>query len=358
MVASAGVIATAWLLHPRSMSLFVCATRVATDNDELGAPNRLYWWLSSHQVVLTHSLHDTLHSLVCHDTNTGKDDPCVPLNRLIQAQKAVARIEALSPDRRVLLLWGESDRQIGVTQDGRLLFVDSQTASTPGTEPSFESYLADGSRWVEPILAWTSPIHSMKEDRIARLLIHDGTQHTIVKTVAFSPWLEQGFAETITNRNHLLMQKPNASGGSGLLPTSNACLQTIDIDLNASEPVPQTLTLSLPRGSHPYDVCYSPDGERVAFLRVLDNHLDEWLPPVLQGWWDRLLHRGTPLPYKVSLWVSDIRGQKMHEVGSVPHDSTFSWVTDGNYPNSVQWLPDGKTLSFLARGSVWTVPAD
>jgi hypothetical protein len=358
MVALASVIAAAWLFYPRSTSLFDLATRVATGDDELGRSDGLYWWLSSHQVVWPHSMHDVIQALVCHDTNTGKDDPCVSLNHLTKTQKAAARIEALSPDRRVLLFWGDDDRQVGATPDGRLLFVDRQTAETPTTEPSFESYMADGSRWVEPILAGTSRIRVMKEDRIARLLIHDGTRHTIVKTVTFSPWLDQGFPETITTRNHFLMLKRDASGGLGLLPTSNACLQTIDIDLNASAPKPQTLTLNLPRGFDLHDVCYSPDGERVAFLLVLDKHSDELLPPLLQGWWDRFFPRDTTLPYKISLWVSDLRGQGMHEVGSVPHDSTFSWVTDGDYPNSVQWLPDGKTLSFLARRSVWTVPAD
>jgi hypothetical protein len=77
----------------------------------------------------------------------------------------------------------------------------------------------------------------------------------------------------------------------------------------------------------------------------------------MQGWWDRLFPPPATLPYKISLWVSDIRGQKMHEVGSVPHNSTFS-SSNGDDPHSIQRLPDGKTLSFLARDSVWTVPAD
>lgn len=351
MVALACVIAVAWLLHPRSTVLFDRATRVAKYDEEPGRISGLYWWVSSHQVVLAHSFHDTLQSLYCHDTNTGKDDLCMPLNRLIQAQKSGPRIEALSPDRRVLLLWGfnergEYDRQIGATLDGQLLFVDRTTG------PADECYMADGSRWVEPICG--PGIHP-KESRIARLLIHDGASHTIVKTVTFNPWIDDGLDETITKGNHFLMQPHDDSGGFGMLPTSNARLQTIDIDLNASAPKPQTLTVNLPQGSEPYDVCYSPDGERVAFLRELDNHRNEWLPPLLQGWWNRLFP--PPLPYKVSLWVSDLRGQKMHEVGSVPHDNTFS-LGDKDDPGSIQWLPDGKTLSFLARGSVWTVPAD
>jgi len=354
------LMAAVWFLQPRSMLLFNRATRVATADDELGRRCGFYWWLSNHQVVLTRSVNGSLQSLFCHDTDTGKDDLCIPLNHLIKTQKSAARIEALSSDRRVLLFRNGRDRQLGVTLDGRLLFSDLQTASTPNTEPASESYMAAGSRWVEPIYAWPSQERVIGDYHIARLLIHDGTQHKIVKTVTFSPWLEHGFPDTLTSRNHLLMLKRPTSVGFGSPP----CLQTIDIDLNASAPTPQTLTLTLklPSTLFPftdlYDICYSPDGERVAFLYVLDNRQVGWLPPFLQGWWDRLFPHNPTTPYKVSLWVSDIHGQRMHKVGEVPHVGNVFSSVDENYPSSVQWLPDGKTLSFLAHGSVWTVPAD
>jgi len=216
--------------------------------------------------------------------------------------------------------------------------------------------MADGFRWVEPIYAWPSQERLVGAYHIARLLIRDGTRHTVVKTVTVSPWLEQGFPETITTRNHWLMQKRT---GSIAGPISS--IQTIDIDLNADAPKPQTLTLNLSPGSHPFfdlcDVCYSPDGERVAFVRVLDNRSNVWLPPFLEGWRDRLFPRNKTMPYKISLWVSDLRGQQMHEVGSVPHGNDFNPGNREN-PNYAQWLPDGKTLSFLAKGAVWTVSAD
>ncbi len=241
--------------------------------------------------------------------------------------------------------------------EGGLLFTDHQTPATDWTDQSLESYMGDGPKWIEPILRFASRFHALKEDRIARLLVHDAVRHKLIKTVKLSPWLQRGTSETLTTQNHFLMHQYSPSG-YWPFAVSNASLTTVDIDMNATAPTPLTVSASLSPGSEPYDVSYSPSGDRVAYLRVHDNQPRPWLPPPLQRWWDRFFPPAERPPYKITLWVSGLRGKGAHEVGSVPHNNMFSTDTDWEYPNSIQWLPDGKTLSFLCGKSLWTVPSD
>jgi hypothetical protein len=354
LLALTSVIIVTVSVRSRSASLLDRATRVAVmDKDEL------FWWVSDHQVVTTHSSNGTIQALVCHDVLSGKVDPLTRLNALIDMQKGGHRIESMSPDRRALLLWGNGGDQIGATLDGRLLFVDRQTRTPAGTDEPFGCYMANGLSWVQPILAPRKDRFSKYGTApIARLLIHHGARHTVSKTVAFNPWLEQGGSKTITSRNHFLMYQYSSSGSDFPVSKSKEFLTTVDIDLNASAPESVVTKISLPAGSAPDDVSFSPNGDRVAFLRFHDKIDHGWLPATLQQWWDRLFPRDNPQPYRLSLWVSGIHGEGMHEVGSVPHGTMFGNIDIEEYPHATQWMPDGKTLSFIHRKSVWTVPAD
>jgi hypothetical protein len=57
------------------------------------------------------------------------------------------------------------------------------------------------------------------------------------------------------------------------------------------------------------------------------------------------------------LWVSQLDGSQMHKIGHVAElleddDATDFLLSD------LQWLPDGKRLSFEYNDGLWTVPAD
>jgi hypothetical protein len=103
------------------------------------------------------------------------------------------------------------------------------------------------------------------------------------------------------------------------------------------------------RAPHRYISGYalSPGGDRIAWVAT---------PIIISanaGWMDKILARinftrGVPM----ELWVSRIDGTGMHLVGSEPY------MTDEDLLCDLQWLPDGKRITFTFRGSVFAVPAD
>jgi hypothetical protein len=56
----------------------------------------------------------------------------------------------------------------------------------------------------------------------------------------------------------------------------------------------------------------------------------------------------------VAIWVSSINGRGMHQIGVIQTNTNDQapWLYD------LRWLPDGKHLSFVYRGALYTVAAD
>ncbi len=66
-------------------------------------------------------------------------------------------------------------------------------------------------------------------------------------------------------------------------------------------------------------------------------------------------HTETESDEKLGIWVSRLDGSAMREIGYV----RVAAPADGSCPDDItylQWLPDGKRLSFLYRGALWIVP--
>ncbi len=61
----------------------------------------------------------------------------------------------------------------------------------------------------------------------------------------------------------------------------------------------------------------------------------------------------------MTFWISDLKGDGMRQVGSVPVLET-RWGPDlkrrgSEYPSQLRWTPDGNRLSFLYDSGLWTV---
>jgi hypothetical protein len=65
-----------------------------------------------------------------------------------------------------------------------------------------------------------------------------------------------------------------------------------------------------------------------------------------------------PPEHVVGLWVSDLDGRNLREIGHLALHPAANSDTDGPDPEDVQWLPDGKRLSFLYKQALWIVPID
>jgi len=102
----------------------------------------------------------------------------------------------------------------------------------------------------------------------------------------------------------------------------------------------------MPKNALP--VVAEPSGQNSTILYDLRF---ETIPP-LMGWLHRILPRIPATPrITEGLWVSRVDGTGMREIGHV------SGAND-RCLEDIEWLPDGKHISFVYRGMLYTVPTE
>lgn len=337
LVMLALLIAIAFLAFRRGPSLLDRATRVASVADwEVQSGD--YYWLSDHEVLAFKGSDKLGWTILRHDMRTGTDETLQVLTKLFRSSNGL-RNWALSPDRSTLMWRCADDRIIGANLDGQRLFVSRNGIKNT---TSAGLYLGNDLRWVEPFLTT-----NQGNATLSGALIHDEKHGGAVKKVVFNPSLNQSLSVIMTAQGHLVMD----TGHGGDFSTS--IIKTTDLNVTASNASFKTYTARLP-GSFANGVAYSPGGDRVAWF------LDK--PRVSLGFarmWNRLFHPHNPIPPSdLSLSVSGLQGEGLREIGSVEYQASTSADSWQLYPHFIKWLPDGKTISFIYDGSLWTVPAD
>jgi hypothetical protein len=131
-------------------------------------------------------------------------------------------------------------------------------------------------------------------------------------------------------------------------------LQRIHAEDNGGQGAPtpiQTWTLEFPMGAILQRAKVSPQQRAIFFDRAGSQ-----LSPLLI-WLHRMIPKFNPKPtINEALWVSHADGRGLREVGYVPAQPGVSGSpTDGL--KDVQWLPDGKQVSFVYHGTLYVVPA-
>jgi hypothetical protein len=109
------------------------------------------------------------------------------------------------------------------------------------------------------------------------------------------------------------------------------------------------MTIALPAHWEPTlaGVVLAPRGDRLAYLLTRTQTPPQ--SPLLRRLWQWF---GKGVRQERSIWVSDLEGHHMREIG-------YSIVRPGApIPDDLRWTPDGKQLSFIAGKSLYTVPAD
>jgi len=110
-----------------------------------------------------------------------------------------------------------------------------------------------------------------------------------------------------------------------------------------------SVTPALPSDAMVEALVYSPQGDRLAWIIDRDvpspfAFLSHWFP------------RYAPASRRTtSLWVSGTLGENLHEIGHLsfqPRRQQFCLL------DYVRWQPDEKTLSFVSKDFLYTVPAD
>lgn len=120
-------------------------------------------------------------------------------------------------------------------------------------------------------------------------------------------------------------------------------------------------TISLPKGKSEFsedrdlsvseDVVLSPHGDRLAWL----IHVVEKPSSIITflAKWFSSMHPVSR--YVLKLYTSRLDGSDVQEIGYMEIKGKPSAT---NLPRLLRWLPDGKRLSFVYQGALWTVPAD
>jgi hypothetical protein len=105
---------------------------------------------------------------------------------------------------------------------------------------------------------------------------------------------------------------------------------------------------------------FSPQGDQVAWL-VEQEHRSAFATLVSQEFPYFMAAQRAAVQRTRSIWTCRLDGTQMHEIGSVPLAiASMPENDDVVYysPHTLRWLPDGRQLSFIYNGALYTIPAD
>jgi hypothetical protein len=196
------------------------------------------------------------------------------------------------------------------------------------------AWLPDSRRW----LAW-SPHHSKAP---LRLYSVDAPNGPPIKM------------ETTENRSHLIGVTPDLLVVQADAPAPPAAVDHITLTHFGVYPnrAPRhTTTFRLPTTAQIAELELAPQGDRLAWLFVDARRSP--LITMLIRLFPALAGRFPPTE-GISVWVSRLDGTEMHEIG---FEQTHATGKETNVATDLRWVPDGKRLSYLMNGALYTVPA-
>lgn len=327
--------------------LLARATRVASVQGWPLGDGEVFWndpylWLSDHE--LFHFTGDTMHGYqpLYLDTRTCADVPAPGLTPTYGGHIASA-----SPDGR-WVLWDtgkwENSRHIlaATSRDG------ARTMKWPEARDVWEDqgfWLSDSRRWVaityqptgqtfqgHPASARSLAIYSVdKPGVIGMPLLNDtGTSRIL----------------GVTPQDKIILC--DATGEQPITPGQRAQPLTL-LERSLDPKHPQERQVQVARPDERADTTrflLSPQGDRIAWF------LFSARPSTIEGWlslWTKhgyLVGRET-----LDVWVGRLDGSAPHKIGGMSGSHV-------SFPAGPRWTPDGKRISFVNNGILYTVPAD
>ena len=99
---------------------------------------------------------------------------------------------------------------------------------------------------------------------------------------------------------------------------------------------------------------FSPQGDRIAWVLTVSE------TPPFNNVLGRLFPSSAMQNQEIlGIWVSQIDGSKMHEVGHIKKPlRPFNDNTETDNLDDIEWLPDGRHLSFVYKDTLWMIEAD
>jgi hypothetical protein len=282
----------------------------------------LYFWLSDTEVLFFRTYKDAEEEerfrAYKRNLKTGEDQDLKQFNTLFDEDAIRKSWITLSPDRRKLA-W--------------IVLTDTlYSAALDGTSQVHKMALGIG----EPMW-WSDNSRWFRMGRWGDDLTHDygvfldSNPETWGTTIPFSDNLRYHAAchFTLSPRNTLFIIEPP------FCVDRPAITEVSITEISLDNPVRylRRFPFRLPAKTELYTLSISPSCDRVAW-----------------ACWS------TQKPRRYELWMSNIDGSNMQPLGYVVREKTRAKENDFDwYPNYIQWLPDGKSLSYIHEGALWKV---
>lgn len=335
------IVAPTLALLPFEQSLLDKSTRFAHASD---SQEETYYWLSNRKALFLRYVPKSNHfQAVQVDSDGGKETLLTAFNTKFSARMPATLMHmhygdgpgapseivhlppnsALSPDGQWLLWPGGRQGWITATLDG------SRQVLGPKWVQAYALWMPDSRRWVE-----LQQVYRNDAYKFTYAVIHSLDHPQGVRKVRISS-LADGMVAGISRSSQVVVHTDDRQQEA----SSHADFAEIGLDSKAASA--RKYRIRLPHEARLWEVVMSPQGDRLAWLLSRNRE-----------------SKGLPDMY--SLWVSDLKGGHMREIGHVEAQSektTSSPTGDRTHaPQTVRWTPGGKRLSFLYKDALYTVP--
>ncbi len=343
-----GIVALAVALYPRPRLLLTRATRIVP----IDRPSEPCFWLSNHEALLLHlvSYNDTKKNSAYYSEALVVDVYQRTVSPLQSLNARMGRSEidldaGLSPDRKWLAATPYPESTYGVqavTLNGKqsLFWPDKTLATSIG----HLQWMLDSRQCIRVTGKITFPNAGLSVPTDAFIYSLDSPQSS--RRVSLPGLPPNTYPVGTLPNGHLLLY--TSLGWRGPRGT----LSLFDCTLNAPNATIQTIPVPMPNINAFFPPVLSPQGDKLAWF-VIKTHppSGSWLWQRLQTWFGIGAHGQNG---EMGIWVSDLQGKHWSEVGHLDPQQQNTWPNE--WP--MAWLPDGKRLSFLYQGALWTVPID
>jgi hypothetical protein len=301
---------------------------IATVKDWDAEEQPRYVWRTDHEVLYwRRGLTDAL--LYEHNIRTQRDRR---IWHCIAHADAPSAFPAVSPDGR-WLFWvdrvdEEGDYLLSMPRRHKIPLPKSVTSHAFGFDQTY--WMPDSRHWL--MLDWVTDQDKFHPSDAKRLLIGEVHSPRRVRTLALakrSPLRRYG--QSIWDSLCLLSQRRLLV--SGLREDIQDTLPIYELSLDRNAMPVREFRVHLPRHTCLADYAFSPrDGEIALLLSASESG------------------RGA----RWQLWQSDYDGSRLHGVANLPGSSRDDFGERGD----LQWLPDGKHISFLYKDVLYRVTAN
>jgi hypothetical protein len=345
--------AVVWLSWPRERLLLEMAHAVVAIDaglDKQGDPKEQVYWLTSKRLLIITTEEDgsgtakwTGHAEIS-ESGTHVRTRLVGLTRLLN-ERSTTRLGKpfgfqLSPSGSRLCWWDGRMRNMGNVQhvDCRVAVatLDGAMLREWFMEQGSPCFWMDDKRFVD--MKWN------RQYKLSQLRIHEMLNPHGDRTVEPSSTEARRIFARCSRHNPL-------DSAIYTVDDDHTQIMRERVDARNGQLVIRRDTVTLPKNTLMVGQAGASHQSTEALL------LQHSETPLVFVWMHRLTHSVSIKPVvEEGLWVNLAGTQQMHEIGHIPVRPGKNNTIEGDQIDQLQWLPDGKQISFTYRGMLYVTP--